>query len=294
VRYKLLAIDLDGTLIDHHGHVPEVNIAAITRARAAGCTVVLCTGRALIECERILDLVGRDDPAIVSGGAMVACPKSGQTLERFALEHALVQDVVGHLLERDHAAMVLKDPAATGYDYLVVSPRGNAGIDPASAWWFARMNVRLRVVPRLSDDEHPHDTIRVGAYQANDPVDTLATGLQNRFGQVSTLQHFQGVVLPKDRREGGVDSVHIVEVFHQHADKWQALSRLASRLGIDPAHTAAIGDQANDLTMLQHAGLGVAMGNAIKPVKDVAKRQTLPCEQGGVAHAIEQMLSGAW
>ncbi|MFN7396105.1 MAG: HAD family hydrolase, partial [bacterium] len=72
MRYKLLAIDLDGTLIDHHGHVPEVNIAAITRARAAGCTVVLCTGRALIECERILDLVGRDDPAIVSGGAMVA------------------------------------------------------------------------------------------------------------------------------------------------------------------------------------------------------------------------------
>ena len=60
------------------------------------------------------------------------------------------------------------------------------------------------------------------------------------------------------------------------------------------AEMAAIGDQINDLTMIRGAGLGIAMGNAIQPVKDAARQRTRGHHEDGVAHAIEQILSGAW
>jgi hypothetical protein len=287
-------VDLDGTLIDHEGHVPEANVRAIAKAREAGVVVALCTGRALVECEPALAATGRVDPVIVSGGAMIACPQTSRTLERFTLTPAFVSQVVGHIAEHDHPAMLLKDPAATGYDYLIVTPDGPEAIDVASKWWFENMNVRTRWVPRLEDDPHPHDTIRVGAYQANEPVDMLATSLRDRFGHASSLQHFQGVVIPQGRRDMGVASIHIIEVFHQQADKWQALQRLGARLDIAPHQIAAIGDQTNDLSMITHAGLGVAMANAVPAVHAAAKRHTLDASAAGVAHAIDQMLAGVW
>lgn len=298
MRYKLIAIDLDGTLIDHAGRVPDANIEAIERARMAGSIVALCTGRALIECAPVLDRLSRTttthDPVIVSGGAMIACRNTDTTLERFTMPLDLVERAAAHLRTHNHAAMVLKDPAATGYDYLIVTPDGPDAIDPASRWWFEHMKVRTRWAARLEDDEHPHDTIRIGAYQANAPLDPLVGSLRETFVPEAAIQHFQGVVLPKDRVDQGVTSVHIVELFHAQADKGQALLRLAARLGIDPAHTAAIGDQSNDLPMIERAGLGIAMGNAIEPITRASKRQTKRAEEAGVAHAIEQMLSGAW
>ncbi len=290
----MLAIDLDGTLVDHHGRVSEGNLRALAAARAAGVMTVVCTGRALIESMPVIRAIGQEDPVIVAGGAMVACPGTGRTLERFALDPALTREVVGHLSERGHAALLLKDPHAAGYDYLVVSERGLEAVDPASRWWFGNMGARVRTVARLEDDEHPEHSVRIGAYAANTPVDTLAAELQARFGGVAMLQHFAGVMLPAERRLAGIESVHIVELFHSSADKWQALDRLAMRLGVPRGETAAIGDQLNDLSMITHAGLGVAMGNAHERVAAAADRRTLSVDQDGVAHAIGMMLEGAW
>lgn len=293
-NYDIVAIDLDGTLVDHTGAIHPENIRAIDEARAAGVIVTLCTGRALIESRREIETVRQADPVIVAGGAMVACPDSGRTLERFAMDGALVHRLVGDLAEHDHPALLLKDPEAAGFDYLVVGRGGEHEIDPASRWWFQRMGVRARYVPTLADDAHPEHTVRVGAYSANEPVDHLAARLRERFHAEVMLQHFTGVLLPQERRDQGVDSVHIVEVFNPRADKWLALQRLASRLGIPESRTAAIGDQTNDLSMITHAGLGVAMANAHDKVKAAARRHTGRSENAGVAAALRHIIAGEW
>lgn len=293
-RYDLIAVDLDGTLIGPDGSIHPRNIEMIAAAHAAGICVTLCTGRALIETTPTVERIGTVDPVIVSGGAMVACPTTGQTLERFALDENLVGEAVEHLHENDHPALLLKDPAATGYDYLIVTPKGPEAIDPASSWWFKKMGVRTRFASHVKHDPHPQDTVRVGAYLANRTIDSLAGTLRSRFDGRSQIQHFKGVLLPDDRRDQGIQSVHIVELFHHHADKWMALQRLANRMNIPPHRVAAIGDQHNDLTMVQGAALGIAMGNATPEVKAVSKRQTLLSEEGGVGHALEQILRGVW
>jgi len=295
-RYDLVAVDLDGTLIGPDGSIHPRNIEMVRAAHAAGICVTLCTGRALIETTPAVTRIGSVDPVIVSGGAMVADPISGETLERFTIDEQLVGEAVEHLQEHDHPALLLKDPAVTGYDYLIVSPKGPRAIDPASDWWFKKMKVRTQHVSHVKDDPHPRDTVRVGAYLANRPIDSLATALRTRFDGRTQIQHFKGVTLPDDKTddEHGIESVHIVELFHHHADKWMALQRLARRRGVPSERVAAIGDQHNDLTMVGGAALGVAMGNATAEVKAVAKRETLRSEEGGVAHALEMIMKGQW
>lgn len=293
-RYDIIAVDLDGTLIDHNGLIHADNLAAIRRARAAGIMVTICTGRALVETREVIARIEQTDPVIVAGGAMVAEPQSGRTLERFTMPLELVRRVADHLHTQEHPVLLLKDPHAAGFDYLAVTPWGPDAIDPASKWWFKKMGVNVHYTDALEHDEHPEHTVRVGAYAANTPITELADDLRTRFGGEVMLQHFNGVLLPTDRRDDGIESVHIVEMFNPLADKWQALERLARRLGIPPERTAAIGDQTNDLSMITHAGLGVAMGNAHASVAKAADRQTLACDQGGVAHALEQILAGEW
>lgn len=294
---KLLAIDLDGTLLDSHGTVPPANAHALRRAQAAGVTVVLCTGRALVECQHVAEEIGLDGPMVVSGGALVACPRTGATLERFTLDHALAAEITAYLHSHGRPALVLKDHGATGYDYLVLPPPGRdarASLDAASAWWFEVLRVRVRYGSDHRDDEHPHDTIRVGAYSANDEIDGLATALRERYAHRSALQHFRGATLPASARERGIESVHIVELFHARADKWLAIERLAARLEISPAHIAAVGDQLNDLTMITQAGVGIAMANAAPAVLAAAARRTTGHDDAGVALAVDQLLAGAW
>ncbi len=293
-RYKLLAIDLDGTLIDHSGRVGEDDLAALRAARAAGVVVTICTGRALIECTDIIRRLEQTDPVIVSGGALVADPITHRTLQRFAMGPTLVRRVADYLHERGRPAIVLKDSHAAGYDYLAVSPTGPGALDAATRWWFDAMHARVRHAESLDEDAHPEHSIRIGAYAANERIDTLVSALRETFAAEVMVQHFDGVMLPDARKDHGISSVHIVELFDPQACKGQALQRLADRLGIAREQTAAIGDQTNDLSMIEQAGLGVAMGNAHPKIKAAAKRETREVGHGGVAYAVEQMLSGAW
>lgn len=293
-RTKLIAVDLDGTLIDHTGKVCDDDLAALRRAREAGVVVTICTGRALVECTEIIRRLEQTDPVIVSGGALVACPQTGRTIERFTLRPELVAEVAAFLHARGRPMVILKDSHAAGYDYLAVSPDGPEKLDIASTWWFEHMKASVRHSESVHADPHPDDTIRVGAYQANRPIHDLAAEMKAAFAGVTAIQHFDGVLIPGDRSQLGVHSVHIVELFDPLACKGQALARLADDLDIPMEATAAIGDQTNDLSMIEAAGVGIAMGNAHAEVAKAADRHTKAVGQGGVAHAIEQLLSGAW
>lgn len=294
LRYDILAVDIDGTLVDHNNRIHPRSVEAIVKARAAGLRVVLCTGRALIECAKVIEDIKQTEPVIVSGGAIISEPLTGKTIERFTMPYQLVAQIAGHLLDQKHPALLLKDPDAAGFDYLVISPWGENALNPASKWWFDHMGVRYRFASTLEEDAHPEHTVRVGAYSANTPVQKLADDLRERFHTEVMLQHFTGVLMPAERRAEGIDAIHIVEVFNPLADKWQALRRLAARWGVAEDRLAAIGDQTNDLTMVGNAQLGIAMGNAHPSVAAVAKRHSLTAEEGGVGHAIEQILSGTW
>ena len=90
------------------------------------------------------------------------------------------------------------------------------------------------------------------------------------------------------------ESMHVLEIFGWGVDKWRGLRWLADQRGLDASQVAVIGDEVNDVAMLESAGCGIAMGNAIDAVKAVADRVTLDHHENGVGHAIQKLLSGEW
>lgn len=294
-RYDLIALDLDGTLLNSQGKVSEANCKAIAAARQAGVRITICTGRGLVESRAALTQIGQTDPVVVAGGAIVSCPVSNRTEHRFSVAPALVRSSVATMLDHDHAALVLKDPVEAGYDYLVVTGPNNLDIDPVTKWWFETMNVGVRYVRSIDDDEHPEHTVRVGACGTRRACDEMSFFLKQSAGSGAIIHHFPAVVAPASASTTGEgDMLHVLELFHASAHKWAAIDVLAKRWNIPHGRIAAIGDQINDVSMLQGAGLGIAMGNAVESARSVAKRQTRSNNDDGVAHAIHNILDGSW
>lgn len=294
-RYDLLAIDLDGTLVNSHHTISKENLEAIDAARAAGIRIVICTGRGLKECREFLSLLNHSDAVAVAGGSIIADPRDGSTIHRFEIPPATVASAVCALHRHGHAAMILKDPHAADLDYLVVQSEHNFTLDPVMDWWFERMNLNVKYIQNITSDPHPAHSVRIGAFGINTSIAKVATDLTASLANVTAFHHFPAVVKPEHAlRLAPGEKFHILELFSPQGNKWAALQFLANQLGIPHSRIAAIGDEINDISMISNAGLGIAMGNAIPEITAVATRSTTSNDLHGVAHAISNILRGTW
>ncbi|MGP1309624.1 MAG: HAD hydrolase family protein [Phycisphaerales bacterium] len=303
-NYDILAVDLDGTLLGPSGAVSEANLEAVNAARKAGVEVVICTGRGLVESKRAIAAIRADRrlpgfteaPIVVAGGSMIVDASTNRTLQRWPMNGDLVRRVVERFRDARSASMVLKDPDAAGFDYLIVD---TGPLDPVNVWWFEKMGVRRRHIPELALDEHPEHTVRVGLAATTDRMYHLGQEIIGEFENEATLHHFAAVSSQNTGPSsngliGKSTTVHILEVFDKAVTKWTAIDWIAQKRGVPRERIAAIGDEINDVAMLEGAGLGIAMGNAIDRVKDVADRHVASHDDDGVAEAITQILRGAW
>ncbi len=231
-------------------------------------------------------------PMVCAGGAMVCDVTSGRTLHRWAMGHDLVRRLCAHFADAKRAPLLLKDRDAAGFDYLVV----NSGpIEYPTQWWFQVMGVEVKFVDDPARDEHPEHTVRVGFAALADTMRGLAQSVHERFGREAVTQHFAAVAGTSQAPAGIKDeTVHLLEVFDPQVSKWTAVHRLALEQGIPRERVAAIGDEINDLAMIEGAGLGIAMGNAVESVKRAARVETGGHGEDGVAAAIDRILRGEW
>lgn len=294
-KYDILAIDLDGTLLDRQGKVSDANRLALDRAREAGMKVVICTGRGYAECRHIVERIEQSDPVVVAGGAIIAHADTGATIHRFSIHQSIVARAVDVMLEERHPALVLKDPSAAGYDYLVVQGPNDLPLDPVTEWWFKSMNVRVRLVRDLDEDDHPEHTVRVGACGLSGVMAGVKSSLHGHFGEEVVIHHFGAVVAPEHAsRHATGETLHVLEVFDKDANKWAAVSHVAAAMGVATTRIAAIGDEINDIVLIKNAGVGISMGNAIGAVREAATRHTRRNDEDGVAYAVDRLLAGEW
>lgn len=295
-RYDLIAIDLDGTLVGRTGAISQENLEAVRRARQAGVAVTICTGRVLSECHAVLDMLEQLDPVVVSGGAQIACSRERRTLDGLSLESSLIDRVTELASGLDLAMMIQKERNDAGYDYVIL-PAGDdpdAELHPVLKLWKVdkNKNEAMGVSYRIGRDGPMHHipSVRAVASGSASEVAKLSETLANELAGLAMFHAFPlSTHVPED-----AEPPHVLEVFPHSADKWSALQKLADRVGVSHERIAAIGDQANDLHMLEGAALGVAMGEAPDFVKAKADRIAEPCSQHGVALTIDRILSGEW
>ncbi len=284
----VIAIDLDGTLLDPSHRVSERNARAVARARDAGITVLVCTGRGLSESIGAMRAIDQRDPVMVAGGSIIADPVSGRTLHRFTLGDSVVKAATDLFHEVGCPALVMKDPSDIGYDYLVLDSDDAHPIHPITKWWFDDHKLRVNYAPHTHLDEHPEHTVRVGLCAESSISNPVSRRVLDQLGDEVWLYDFP-CVMPEGHPG---EIVHILELFAHKINKWAAISWYLEQHNIDPVRVAAIGDQVNDVPMMERAGIGIAMGNAIDEVKSHTRYTTATNTGDGVAHAIDAILSG--
>jgi 5-amino-6-(5-phospho-D-ribitylamino)uracil phosphatase len=254
----LIALDLDGTLLDAQGEISPRNRAAIHAALGAGIRVVLVTGRGVDLPAKLVHELHLNLPAICAHGALTKDFLSGRTLGHIPVPMVYARPMI-EFAERNRlniAAYVEERFYRLEGAHVVME-------DMKGAHW--------SVVPSLLDAmPMPPTFLR---FLGRDAVEAMR-GAFSEFPLHFKYEIWEGF------EECAVTSLE--------ATKKNALERLCADLGIPASRVLAIGDSRNDVPMLRWAGVGVAMGNALPDVRQAVGRVTAPYYEDGVALAIER------
>jgi Cof subfamily protein (haloacid dehalogenase superfamily) len=274
---RLVALDLDGTLLDPYGKLtPAVRDAVARVTRRPELRVVLCTGRRFRTALPHAEALGLSGAIVVNNGAIVKDLASGETLQHAYLPAAEFDEVVGHV--RTHGPpLVYLDTYLDGIDIV------SEGRDRAHAFQREYADDQGAVVSWVDDvaDVGRERVIMVSTMADAESLAELRRRAHERFGariQTHSLinKNYQGQIL---------------EFLSPSAGKWPALERLAASWGIAPGEIAAVGDDSNDAELLGRVGLGIAMGNALPEVRAAARAVVRSNAEGGAVEAIEQILA---
>jgi Cof subfamily protein (haloacid dehalogenase superfamily) len=275
-RYRLVAIDLDGTLLGPGGKVTEVTRLAVRRALEAGLLICFATGRNWTESKAVIDAVEHYGTAVFVGGAMVIDVEKQVTLHRTMMRPTLARELCGFLEAAGHAPCALQDTQAAGVDYLVSA---DVELDEATRHWIEVTDAVVQRVKGLAHHGHEH-TIRVGICSAPTEVRRVRDDLIGRFGE-QVICH--NLFVP-------AYDVEVLEVFDPAVNKWEGILHVARHHGIEASEIIAVGDDVNDLPMIQGAGLGVAMGNARPEVLAIADRVIGRNDEDGLAAFLDELV----
>ena len=266
-RYRLIALDLDGTAIPFEGKPRPAVVEAIRQAQAQGSLVTIATGRAPVTARRYARQLGITTPIICFQGGRIIDPNEGTTLFAVTLSYELAQTV---LRESAHAEASAKErwaPLVYQGDVIYLQ---RLWLTPEQYREF--FGDTWHTIPSFDAlPVRPVDKIIfVGDPEA---LDALRPRLEERFGQDVEIVRSWTMFL---------------EVTPRGATKGRALAWLAHYLGIPREQVIAVGDADNDRSMIRWAGLGVAMGNAPDEVKAAADVIAPPVEEDGVAWVIQR------
>ncbi len=278
-RYRLLAIDVDGTLVNSRDELTPATREALIRASGAGIHVVLATGRRYSRTLHLVEPLGIDVPRVTASGALVKDPRDHRTLYRARFGRRVLCDVLAIVAGCGYEPVLCGDTYAEGFDYYHVQSE----VESPELAEYLRLNPDCgRLWPELVSDPPPG--VFTG-FTMGTQAEMLAL---ERELQRSLPELLYTHVLRSPRYVG-----YMCEISPAGATKWSAIRRLAAQWEIPAESICAVGDDVNDIPMIRAAGLGVAMGNALPPVKAAADRIAPTHDEDGLVRVVDWLLESA-
>ncbi|HUZ94149.1 MAG TPA: HAD family hydrolase [Edaphobacter sp.] len=300
---RMIAVDMDGTLLGPDGHVSPRNLKAVLQAEKAGIEVIVATGRRHCYAMRQLRGLGlREENAVISSNGTVTRTIGAKLLERNLMQPHTARWLCGHIDEFRNALVITFDMVGPDGE----DARGSLVVEhleelhgSIGKWMAANEPYIEQVVPIEK------------ALEAEAPIQMMLCGTIERMrrAEARLLEH-PGVsavgVNPQEHTSAEISlnrteyperNLSIVDILPAGCGKGSALLRLAASRGLKAEQILAIGDNWNDVSMLEVAGQKVLMGNAPEDLKQTALERGWPVgrrhDEDGVAHAIEAVLAEA-
>jgi Cof subfamily protein (haloacid dehalogenase superfamily) len=271
---RLIGIDVDGTLLDSRGHLPPANRDAIHEAVAAGIHVALVTGRSYPFARPVADPLPETVTLIVSSGA-VERSMDGGVLARRLLNRGVAESILAATQPyRDHAALIFDRDDANQ----IVFETMNWEHPGRKGYWLRNQHLIGQMVP-------------LEQALSEDPIEVMFNGAASAMRSLSES-------LLQSASDGSPFAVSLTEYVHRDfslvdvtapaATKGRALAWRAEQLGLNRENVMAVGDNFNDLEMLQYAGTPVVMANAVDGLRRPGWHRTAHQDESGLAQAIRR------
>lgn len=274
MRFRLLALDIDGTLLNSRSELTDRTVQAVRRANAVGLKVCLVSGRRPRSMGRISDQIGLNNPLVALNGGAITMPGTLQSLHTIALERQKVVPILQVWRNSGLTAFVSRGSAHPPDLFYDIDP-----CLPQCQDYIKYEGENAAKVASLTEciDWNP---MRLSVNDNKDQV-YYARELAEPY---LDEQHMRGLI--SDHYDGS----WFYELYPAQATKANGLKFLGEYFGIRPEEMIAVGDHINDLDMIEFAGLGVAMGNAQPFVKEVADLVIGHHDADGLAVFIENYL----
>ena len=272
-KIKLIACDMDGTLLDDNKNISEANIEAVRRLKDEGVIFVIATGRHDTMILGYLDDLNIEMPVISCNGALVREPFSNRVFTSIPMSSTQVIDI----------AEVCKQHKADYHIYCRNIIFGETMTNKMI--YYRERNLKL---------------------PERDQIPLHVSRDHREFIESSEGELFKVLIIPEDSDDSrsidkGINlktglilsqsDTNLFDVMQKGVSKSHAMGALCSEMSIGRDETAAIGDQSNDLDMIRYAGIGVAVRNAVPEVKDAASFTTLNSNNdSGVAEALDRLV----
>jgi len=264
--YKLIAIDMDGTLLNDEKEISLENYEAIQKARQNGVKIVLASGRPLVGFKRYLEelhLISEEDYVVAFNGAIVQSTGGNKIISKTTLgleDYKELYELSKDLKVNIHALT----------EDTVISPKDSKYTSLESEINLIHKNI-------IAVEEVPEDTSILKVMFIDDPeiIDEIVDKIPETISDKYTIVRSEAFFL---------------EFLHKSVNKGTGVAALAEKLNIKQAEVICIGDAGNDMHMVKYAGLGVAMGNAFPELKRAASFITRTNDEHGVAHVINKFI----
>lgn len=261
---KLIATDMDDTLLNSKVEVSPRNQAALKAAKDAGIIMMIATGRMFVSAQAYAKKLGMDVPLVTYNGGLVKGSISEKVYYEGKLKLETAQDILAYCQEKGYYVQVYRDD--------------NLYIDTPNEFSAKYMSI-ARVTPHAIGAE----LYKPQAAPNKLLIMTSAEDFDTAWQDIAT------------RFEGRVDvtssKINFLEIMEPGVNKWNAVKTVGAMYNIKPEEIMCIGDSNNDLSMIQNAGIGVAVANANETVRKAAKIVTADHDADGVALVIEQILT---
>lgn len=282
---KLIAIDLDGTLLNRDKLVSPENVAAILKAQEMGVHVIVATGRHYQDAKELIGRAGLHLPIIGSNGASIH-DLEGNKMQCIGIEKEDLRLVFNELSTLDISFMALgaENVYTLNRSLEIMADELEAYKTPEFEADMRRIKRELEAMVRQSEGlifDKAADMAEV-----NDDILNILALSYDQKKRLEGMNHFDAL----NRLHVFSSYKNNFEMTHPEVSKGASVKLYASQLGIKDYDICAIGDNYNDVSMLKIAGIGVAMGNAEEGVKVISDFVTLSNNDSGVSHAIHKVL----
>lgn len=269
-KYQLIALDMDGTLLNSELKITPRTKEAISLAHAAGKHVVLSTGRCLSEMRDVLKGLPEVRYLVCENGCCVYDCKYDHTLHC----DPVPEEEVRHILKLMEKERVVIQVFSDNQSY--VARKDDSWMEACRMQRYRETFKKSAVLDAKLFDRYDERPFRI------EKVNLYFESAKDRRRALEMLS---------DRPIQAIETmVYLLECFSRHADKGRGLVKLCEHLNISMENIIAVGDNRNDMEMLAVAGLSVAMGNASKEVQEAAHVVTDDCDHDGVAKVIHEYL----